>query len=1023
MKPLRFILASVVLFTGLASAQAQTGIADLVVARKVNLQGNASPPALAADANDYAPAGMTNATFLRLSSTVPVNISGLAGGTHGRTLWIINVGTSNLTLLDQSTLSVAANRFSFGGPVIVPPGNAISIWYDGQTALRWVGLVTGKSTTSWGGITGTLTNQTDLNNQLAIQAQAALTTGVVDEDDTVLLSAPNATTLRIAALQHGVFAQLLGVGLPVSTAFKSFAQQDYALSGLGLVADGTYARWIGYNSSGSVVASAQPFVNDDTIIQLGAVVLKRVGGVTSFIDDGGPRSFATLPSMAGFSELERTFLTFRSTVTVKNASTNMTLARSAGVIQGMSINWTGVGGKNSLDQIAGTGVSFIQINPATAAGTALPGTVTVLTATNYWNGSISTPLANNTNSSVKRILLGIKGGLFIQEGEAQYTTVDDGVANVSIAPFSTLLAQDLFIEIGRIVVRKNATDLSDPAQARFFVTGTGAGGSSGGSPSAVTSINGTSGEINANSPVGAVTLSLPNALVFTGKTIAQGTFNSPTLVTPALGTPASGVMTNVTGTALGLTAGNVVTNANLTGDVTSAGNATTLATVTGTTGTFGSASAVPVITVNAKGLVTNVITAPVAAAAAGTLTGTTLAANVVNASLNNITPTGGNLAVNGTIGSTGRITVTNPAATNTIFLSSATTTTGANVSVWSNGGGDTILGLENSTGSFQGLPAYDFGISVPNGRGISMFMQGIGSLARFSSTGLAVTGGIDSTGPINAGPQMTINAISTNTAFLYFRNGSGANVKTRFYSDNAENFGIQVGPAFTQVANFNALGLQVTGTLTSTSNFDSGGLVSAFGTTSNGASAFKSTFAGSTYAGLDLADSTNTSGASFVAFRKSSAGVIGSITRVGTTDAVAYNTSSDLRLKTNIRDFTAKDSGRIIDGLKPRLFDWKSGGNDVIGFIAQEENAVDPALARIGAVTVGDNKPDLDPKTGKQWQRSDAALVPILVAEVKSLRSRVAALEQKQATQVPLGVATLGLGLLTIFYFRSRFDS
>ncbi len=51
---------------------------------------------------------------------------------------------------------------------------------------------------------------------------------------------------------------------------------------------------------------------------------------------------------------------------------------------------------------------------------------------------------------------------------------------------------------------------------------------------------------------------------------------SPTLVTPVLGTPSSGIMTNVTGTASGLTAGNVTTNANLTGDVTSVGNATTI---------------------------------------------------------------------------------------------------------------------------------------------------------------------------------------------------------------------------------------------------------------------------------------------------------------------------------------------------------------------------------------------------------------------------------------------------------------
>ena len=51
---------------------------------------------------------------------------------------------------------------------------------------------------------------------------------------------------------------------------------------------------------------------------------------------------------------------------------------------------------------------------------------------------------------------------------------------------------------------------------------------------------------------------------------------SPTFVTPLLGTPTSGVLTNCTGTASGLTAGNVTTNANLTGDITSVGNATTI---------------------------------------------------------------------------------------------------------------------------------------------------------------------------------------------------------------------------------------------------------------------------------------------------------------------------------------------------------------------------------------------------------------------------------------------------------------
>lgn len=82
--------------------------------------------------------------------------------------------------------------------------------------------------------------------------------------------------------------------------------------------------------------------------------------------------------------------------------------------------------------------------------------------------------------------------------------------------------------------------------------------------------------------------------------------------------------------------GNYITD--LTGDVTASGPGSapaTLATVNGNVGTFGSSTSIPTVTVNAKGLVTaasgNAIIAP-----AGTLTGTTLAANVVSSSLTSV---------------------------------------------------------------------------------------------------------------------------------------------------------------------------------------------------------------------------------------------------------------------------------------------------------------------------------------------------------------------------------------------------
>lgn len=69
-----------------------------------------------------------------------------------------------------------------------------------------------------------------------------------------------------------------------------------------------------------------------------------------------------------------------------------------------------------------------------------------------------------------------------------------------------------------------------------------------------------------------------------------------------------------------------------TGNVTAAG---TLATVNSNVGSFGASAAIPVFTVNAKGLITAASTS-VVVAPAGTLTGNTLASNVVTSSLTTV---------------------------------------------------------------------------------------------------------------------------------------------------------------------------------------------------------------------------------------------------------------------------------------------------------------------------------------------------------------------------------------------------
>lgn len=162
----------------------------------------------------------------------------------------------------------------------------------------------------------------------------------------------------------------------------------------------------------------------------------------------------------------------------------------------------------------------------------------------------------------------------------------------------------------------------------------------------------------------------------------------------ALGTPASFVGTNITGTATAFTASNVTTNANLTGDVTSSGNTTTLATVNSNVGSFTFSS----ITVNAKGLIT---AASSGSAPAEFVSGTAITFNQTAA------PTGWTKSlthdnkalrvVTGTVGSGGSVGFTTALATPTV-----TGSTSISVSVSGTTGATTLTTAQLASHSHSG---------------------------------------------------------------------------------------------------------------------------------------------------------------------------------------------------------------------------------------------------------------------------------------------------------------------------------
>jgi hypothetical protein len=116
-----------------------------------------------------------------------------------------------------------------------------------------------------------------------------------------------------------------------------------------------------------------------------------------------------------------------------------------------------------------------------------------------------------------------------------------------------------------------------------------------------------------------------------------------------------------------------------------------------------------------------------------------------------------------------------------------------------------------------------------------------------------------------------------------------------------------------------------------------------------------------------------------VAFYKTTTNV-GSISV--TSSATSYNTSSDYRLK----DINGPvvNSGAYIDALKPVQGSWKADGSRFIGLLAHEVQEVSETPIATGE------------KDGEKMQAMDYSapeLIANLIAEIQSLRARVAQLE------------------------------
>lgn len=169
-------------------------------------------------------------------------------------------------------------------------------------------------------------------------------------------------------------------------------------------------------------------------------------------------------------------------------------------------------------------------------------------------------------------------------------------------------------------------------------------------------------------------------------------------------------------------------------------------------------------------------------------------------------------------------------------------------------------------------------------------------------------------------------------------------------------------------------------TLTASGSSGSAGQVVAFENTYASAPTTSSTALWVGFSGVN--DATN---GNYIRFYDADTSTTGSIRGVNAT-TLAYNTSSDARLKKNVREL--EGGLATVLKMKPRRFTWKKTEQEDIGFLAQELRQVYPGV--VSGDPNGDVK--IDP-----MQVEYGKLTPVLVAAIQELSARNAELAARIA--------------------------
>jgi hypothetical protein len=925
--------------TGLPISTGVSGLGTGIATALAINTGSAGAPVLVNGALGTPSSGtLTNATGLPIST----GVSGL--GTNVAT-FLATPSSANLAtaLTDESGSSTVAFTNS---PVLVTPniGTPSYAVLTNATGLPIVAGTTGTLSVARGG-TG-VTTSTGSGN-VVLSTSPVLTTPALGTPSAIVLT--SGTGLPISTGVSG-----LGTGIATALAVNTgSAGAPVLLNGaLGTPTSGTLTNATGLPLSSGVTGTL-PVANGGTGVTAstgtGSVVLSASPTFTGNI-------LADSLTLSGNLIVSGTTTTINSTtltVDDKNIELGSTASPSDATADGGGITLKGTTDKTFNYVNATTAwTSSENLNLLTGKVYEINGT-SVLSASTLGSGVTASSLTSVGTLSSLAVTNNVSAGAFLTAGNSTAANFQStGNVNTASALFTGSITGGTIQTAGN--VNSSSLRVTTASSLGTVQSGTwnGSSISTTYTDAKVTSVNGSTGAITGLATTagtlaqfGATTSSQLAGVISDETGSGALVFaTSPTLVTPALGTPSSGTLTNCTFPTL---------NQNTTG------SAATLTTSRNINGVAFNGSADITVT-----------------AAAGTLSGATLASGVTASSLtsvgtlssltvtNNVSAgafltagssTAGTFQTAGNVNSSS-LRVTTASSLGTVqsgtWNGSSISTTYTDAKVTSvNGSTGAITGLATTAGTLA-----QFGATTSSQLlGVISDETGSGALVFATSPTLVTPAlGTPSSGTLTNCTFPTLNQNTTGSAATLTTaraingvsfNGS-ADITVTAAAGTLSGATLASGVTASSLTSFGNSPTLVTPNLGTPSAVV---LTNASGT----ASALTANIANF----INVTDDTSTNATRYPIFANGTSGAITeqvSSTKLsfnpstGLLTTTDYNSSSDKRLKKNIKTVTSALA--TVDALRGVSFEWKEGGAKAIGMIAQEVQSVIPDV-----VTTDDN--------------------------------------------------------------------